>query len=286
MEKRISKVNKGNINFFNQTEDFEKIIKKHIHCFDKMSQIKTGWTNFVFQVFKKDKIYIFRFPRNEFFANALIKECEFCSFVKDKISFQTPNLKLFFEGERPYSFHEAIAGECLSDCYHDLSLNEKFELANDISKLLIEFSQIDFHKYDKMHFQKVSNFLDELSKVSGNGYDLKEHDFLKQMEEKQMTISHGDLNPGNLILNCHKLYAVIDFAFSGISSPIVDISRMTGRTPNEFSEMLISAYEHKTRQKVDMTSLEKLESTWKYVEDKYILYIKQNHPSIVLPDLV
>ena len=108
----------------------------------------------------------------------------------------------------------------------------------------------------------------------------------KSLEKNHMILSHGDLNPGNLILRNHKLVAVIDFAFAGISSEFVDISRIVGRTPSEFKDMIVSAYEKKFQTKIDLENINNLEKTWSYVEEKYILYIKQNHPTIVLPSLV
>lgn len=273
-------------NFFDLDDDFEKIIKSHFKDSKDIFQVKTGWTNFVYRVTNGRSSYFFRFPRNDFFSDALVKEYNFCRFIDGKISFKIPKLKLFYNEGRPYTLHKAIVGESLSDCYNELSEKEKNKLAKDIVKMIYEFSNIDYSSYPDKNFQKVSNFLDNLSNVSQNGYDIKEHDFLKSLEKNHMILSHGDLNPGNLILRNHKLVAVIDFAFAGISSEFVDISRITGRTPSEFKDMIISAYEKKFQTKIDLESITNLEKTWSYVEEKYILYIKQNHPTIVLPSLV
>lgn len=272
--------------FFDLDDDFEKIIKKHFKDSKDIFQVKTGWTNFVYHVTSGKTSYFFRFPRNDFFSDALVKEYNFCVFLKGKISFKIPKLKLFYDNGRPYTLHREIKGESLSDCYNELNDKEKQKLAKDIVKMVYEFANIDYKEYPDKNFQKVSNFLDNLSNVSQNGYDIKKHDFLKSLEKNHMILSHGDLNPGNLILRNHKLVAVIDFAFAGISSEFVDISRIVGRTPSEFKDMIVSAYEKKFQTKIDLENINNLEKTWSYVEEKYILYIKQNHPTIVLPSLV
>ena len=145
---------------------------------------------------------------------------------------------------------------------------------------------------------KVINYQDWAEKVLGSDYrDMFSDEyirrsakvfgiFLKHLEDNNLTISHGDLNPGNLILKKHKLVAVTDFAFAGISSDLVDISRIVGRTPEEFKTKIAKAYKEKFQTEIDFISIENLEKTWAYVEEKYILYIKQNHPTIVLPNLV
>ena len=272
--------------FFDLNDDFEKIIKKHIKNYSNVFQVQTGWTNFVYHVSNGKNDYYFRFPRNEFFSDALVKEYNFCKFIKDKISIKIPNLRLFYHRGRPYTIHRGIRGDSLSDCYNDLTEKEKNKLARDIVKMIYEFSTIDYTSFKDRNFQKVSDFLDKLSLVSQNGYDLSKHDYLKKLEDSNMIITHGDLNPGNLILKNHKLVAVIDFAFAGISNDFVDLSRMIGRPPKEFSRMMIKAYEKKFQTKIDVDVILNLEKTWQYVEEKYILYIKQNHPSIILPSLV
>lgn len=276
----------NNQKFFTTDDDFEKIIKSYYKNPTEISQVKTGWTNFVFKINNGKNTYFFRFPRNDFFSDALVKEYNFSKFINGKISFRVAKLRLKFNSGRPFTIHRGIVGESLSDCYNNLSEKEKNKLAKDIIKLISEFKEIDYSKFPDTDFQKVSNFLDNLSNVSQNGYDLSEHDFLKHLEDNNLTISHGDLNPGNLILKNHKLVAVIDFAFAGISSDLVDISRIVGRTPEEFKTKIAKAYKEKFQTEIDLKSIENLEKTWAYVEEKYILYIKQNHPTIVLPTLV
>ena len=272
-----------NKKYFSVEDNFKKIISDNLNKINSISQIETGWTNFVYKVSCDECNYIFRFPRNEFFSNALIKEYKIITEIKDKIGFLTPNFILKYDKDRPYTIHKEIEGESLSSCYNKLDEKEKKNLAFDICRLLDEFSKIDITKKD---YQTVSNFLDNLSLVSKNNYDIEVHNELKKLENEKMVFSHGDFNPGNLLLKNKKLVAIIDFSFSGISSPLTDLSRIIGRCPNEFKDIILKEYENYFKTTLNIENLNKIEKIWAYVEEKYIMYIKQNHPSIILPDLV
>ena len=272
--------------FFDVNDNFEKIIAEHIKGKNEIAQIKTGWTNFVFRVLTRKGNYIFRFPRNDFFSDVIVKEFEFNKFIKNKITFEVPSLSLHFHKGRPYSLHKEIEGEMLESCYPKLTNEEKIEVAKDIVELLSQLQEIDLNEFSNVEFEILSSFLDNLSYVSQNGYDLSKHDCLKNLEKIEMSICHGDLNSGNLILKDNRLHAVIDFAFAGVSNKLCDLARIIGRTPSEFRPMLTRAYEEKFGIKLDEKAIDDLEELWKYVEQQYILYIKQNHPTIKLPTLV
>lgn len=272
--------------FFVDSDDFESIIKSHFPTAHNLSQVQTGWTNFVFRVETEEGNFFFRFPRNNFFSDALLKEFGIVNFVKDKISFKTPDFRLFYNAGRPYTVHSEIVGESLSECYNALSPEEKKTLASDVCKLLLEFENIKLPAEPEHEFQKVSNFLDNLSCVSQNNYDLSVHNKLKTLEQQHSVFAHGDFNPGNLILKDHKLVAIIDFAFAGVSNELVDISRLIGRCPADFYKLLTDEYKNASNKAINKEDIDSLLYTWKYVEEKYILYIKANHPSIVLPTLV
>ena len=271
--------------YFKDKDNFECIIKSHFPNAKSYNLIQTGWTNYVFKVKNNNQEYFFRFPRNTFFANALIKETQFLKFISSKVTVKVPHLKLFYKNKRPYSIHKSIKGESLSDCYNNLTHQQKEILAKDIINFLQELESIDLNKYNNIKFQKVSDFLDNLSKVSKNNYDITMHNYLKQLENQNLCISHGDFNPGNLILKNGKLVAVIDFAFAGVSHKLTDISRILGRTPKDFEKYILQEFKQKNY-KIDKKQLKKLNFLWQYVEEQYIKYIKQNHPTIKLPTLV
>lgn len=270
---------------FKNSDNFNKIIKKHFKDCNNIELIQTGWTNFVYKIISENEIYYFRFPRNKFFADAILKEERMLKFISDKVSIQVPNLKIFYHKKRPYSIHKSINGVSLSDCYLNLTEKQKTTLAKDIIKFINDMQSVNLDKYKHIKFQKVSCFLDELSKVSKNNYDLSQHLYLKNLEEQCICISHGDFNPGNLILYNGKLVGVIDFAFAGVSHHLIDISRLLGRVPSDFKKYMLSELQ-KERSEIDIITIEKLNNLWKYVEQQYIMYIKQKHPSIQLPTLI
>lgn len=269
-------------NFFTLSDEFEKIITNSIKGVRNINQIKTGWTNFVFNAKTEHKSYFFRFPRNNFFSKALVKEHKIIKDVKLRLSLKTPNLKLNFFENRPYTIHKEILGKSLTDDYTNLTEFEKEKLCLDVCFLLHDFYKIKLKK----EYQSVSTFLDNLSLVSQNNYDLVMHSPLKNLEKNALVFSHGDFNPGNLILNKNKLVAIIDFSFAGISSPLTDISRIVGRLPKDFSKTFFMIYEKYFKKKMDIKKIGQLCDMWKYVEEKYILYIKKNQPDIILPPKV
>lgn len=269
--------------YFTPDDDFTALIKTHFAEASDLLLIETGWTNFVFRVSTAQGLYYFRFPRNAFFAAALVKESHFMQFIRDKVNFVTPDLQLYEYQGCHYSVHAALSGESLEACYHDLTPDEKQAVARDIADAIRQLAQIDLRTAG-FQGQRLSNFLDGLAAVSQNDYDLAQHDFLKELESQDLVCCHGDFNPGNIILKDHRFYGVIDFAFAGVSSPLIDLSRIIGRTPGDFKPLLLTAFAEQGIT-VNPESLAQLQDIWRYVEAKYILYMKQNHPWIVLPSL-
>ena len=263
-------------NYFEITDNFEKIISTKVKNIYEINQIKNGWTNFVFEVRTNKKIYIFRFPRNSFFSDALIKECEFSKFIYNKTSFITNKLKLcYFEG-KPFSIHTKIDGEMLSSVYKNFNKQEKTQLAQDISKFISEIQNIKCN----LKLDTTSNFLDKLSFVSDLDYDLNKHKFLKKLEQNNnLTLCHGDLNPGNIIVKNNKMIGVLDFAFVSFSSNLLDLSRIVGRMPSDFKSIIF----HEVNVNFKEDDIAKLIQMWDYVEKKYVEYIKLNHKDIILP---
>lgn len=265
--------------FFTEKDDFKSIISKYVK-FEKLNYIAVGWTNFVYTATSKDGTYFFRFPRNKFFSDAIIEEEKIIKFLKNKISYKLPQITLLFDNSRPFSMHKQIEGESLTNCFHKLSTCDLKILAEDIANLFYEFSLIKIE--NKNEFRLTSNFLDNLSLVSQNNYDITTHDILKNLEKKSLSFCHGDLNTGNLIIKDKRLFGVIDFAFSGVSNKMVDLARLVGEKDGEFSQFLIESTEKVFNEKIDLDKLKKLVDMWNYVDNHYIMYIKQNHPSIIL----
>lgn len=271
--------------FFTEKDNFLEIIKQHLPNVkeDSVTFIKTGWTNFVMCASDGIQEYFFRFPRNRFFARMLLKDNAFCSFMKDKVSFEFPDLKLFYDKGRPFSMHKKIKGWSLTERFKHLSRQAVTNLAYDVAKFINELNQVDPKALPASCNMYLSKFLDQLSEVDTNSYDLSQHDFLRQCEQTPHVV-HGDLNPGNILLDENdRMVGVIDFAFAGVSNNYVDLSRVIGRTHPSFAEPMKEAYEAVMKEKVDMQRVENMIHMWNYVEEQYILYIKENHPEIQLP---
>ena len=270
--------------YFTEQEDFFSIIEKHIQLnVQSVEHIKTGWTNIVLMARTDQGEYFFRFPRNTFFSRMMLKDHAFCSFIRDKVSFQVPNMQIFLDQDRPFSMHRKIRGWSLSERIKHLSRQAVTNLAYDITKFIKELNAIDPKSLPKDCNMYVSQFLDELSRVDDKPYDLKQHDILRFCEQLPQ-VAHGDLNPGNILLDENdKMVGVLDFAFAGISNQLVDLSRIMGRTNEDFSRIIVQIFEEQTGQNVNADKVHALIRMWNYVEQQYIAYIKANHPEIVLP---
>lgn len=262
--------------------DFEKIIKSKFKNVSHITQIKSGWTNFVFDVKSNNNSYIFRFPRNEFFSDALIKEIDFSNFIKDKISFKTNKLQLCESENRAYSLHKKINGRALSEVMNDMSANEIERFSKQICNFILQLQKIDV---STQNLGTCSSFLDNLSRVSESEYDLSKHDILRELESQKLVLNHGDLNPGNIIVDeDYNIVAILDYAFVSMSCEINDLIRLVGRLPKKFHNILISQFENMSKIKIDKSHEEKLTSMWNYVEEKYVEYIKKHHKDIILPE--
>lgn len=270
--------------YFTVNDNFEKIIRENLFDVEKIVPILNGWTNFVFEVETTSKTtYIFRFPRNDFFSLALDKEIEFSKFINDKISYKTVQLEKFYNKNRLFSRHKKLDGIMLSKVYEKMSLKSKQNLAKDLALFMKELQSID---YSNLNLEKCSKFLDDLSEVTKTEYDLSKHDYLKKLES-ELVLCHGDLNPGNILMdNKFNVVAILDFAFVSVSSPINDLSRIIGRLPGDFEEIMLNQFNKTFNTNITSFEINNLIKMWDYVEEKYIDYIKIYHKDIVLPTLV
>lgn len=270
---------------FTIDDDFASIISQQVKHVKKITKVDTGWTNFVFKVDNGKNNYYFRFPNNHHFALSIIKEYAFNKFIKDKIKLRVPNLQLCYDQfSRPYTKHLEIKGESLTACYEHLDAKERAVLSQDLMQLLKQLQNVDYQNEQNIAFEKLSDYLYKISCVSTNTKaEIEQLQPLKKLEAQSLVIVHGDLNPGNLILKNHKLTAVLDFAFAGISHGLVDLSRLIGRLPNSYREILIESYEKTFKTKVKESDLENLLLLWGKIEADYMNYLRINHPYIVLP---
>ena len=276
--------------FFEINDNFENIIKSTLNTdILSINRISNGWTNFVFLVTTcNGEEFYFRFPRNDFFSDALVLEVKYTNFVKNKISFKTTNLNLHYNQNRPFSMHKLIKGNNLYDVLDLIPNNKKKKLCDDICKFIKELQPINFSKLNNI--PRLSDFLHNLALISqiDGKYDFAKHDELVKKENSlPLVLNHGDLNPGNILINSNfEVEAILDFAFCSMSSNDNDLARIIGRMPNEYKSLLINSYEKYFDTKLDILSLDKLILMWNYIDNNYINYMKFNCPDVNLEKIL
>jgi thiamine kinase-like enzyme len=235
---------------FTPEDDFCKLIGG-----DKAITIKTGWTNFVFLHENK----VFRFPRTEFFANAILNEYINTKYIKKYLKVPATIQTLHFVNSRPYTSHEFIAGESLTDA------NLTADIAEDIKNYIKELQALAIPK-----LELLSSFLIRLAKATKNpDYDYKTFDELLRLEKSEkLVLVHGDFNNKNILVNDGRLTAVIDYAFMTKSCKEVDYARLCSQLPE------IAQYLGEPNKK--------LVAMWNYIDNNYIKYMKIYHPEVVV----
>ena len=266
--------------FFDLNDNFEKVINNVLDGVISVEKIPTGWTNYVFKVNTGNETYVFRFPRNNFFAERMKRELIYARFVRSKISVATPEyVELRHEG-RIFSKHKMIPGHVLTDVFCKMNQEQRTQLAHDVVKYILEIQSIS---ENPLPVETSTEFLVGLSAVNGNKYDMTKLERLRELD-RDMKQSHGDLNPGNIIVDDnYKMIAVLDYAFVPRSSRLIDLARIVERLSGEFFELFISEFEKQSATIVDRADLDYLIDLWKYVQIDYVDYMGRCHPDVVLP---
>ena len=278
--------------FFTPNDNFNQLITEALSDEDKIHHfeiIQTGWTNITIDVQGQKHNYIFRFPRNYFFAQTMIRDCIFCNFIQGKTSFKTPQMTLKKHAEnKPFSVHKKITGKPLTQIMNHLTHHQKKEIAKGIAKFLKELHSIPVKSFPNEIYMTLNDFLTGLASVHEGNYNFKHHHILKKIEEtSELCIVHGDFNPGNILIDeNHNVAGIIDFAFASVSDPNTDIGRFWGRSDHEFGEIVMSFYEQETSSSCDKQKIMDTIDLFKYVELKYVDYMQKKHPEIILPENV
>lgn len=273
-------------NFFTERENLENIIKEELK--DKniidIEKISTGWTNIVLNVkIDNEEEYIFRFPRNDFFASKIEKDVLANNFLKEKLGLKSVNMKLSYNKNRPFSIHKKIKGSALTQRINDLNSEKKDKIAKDIAEFFYTLHNIDINIIPEKNKETLSSFLTELSKVDTNYYDYSLLEELARDEKDNLVFVHGDLNIGNIILDKNDdIVAFIDFSFTGLSDIYCDLSRISCRIDKDFLDKILLYYEDFSKIKLDKNKIESRNKMWNYIEEQYVIYMKNNFPEIKL----
>lgn len=272
--------------YFDKNEDFFEIISSVLKSGDlEIYKISTGWTNAVYKAFSDGKYYIFRFPRNNYWSDVIEKEAKFNKFLTTKTQIPTSKMNLIYDKGRPFTYHEMIEGETFQDVYDELTIFDKEKIAGQLAKFLTEFQDIKISDVD-MEIDTTSNFLERLSKIEKNEYDLSMHKFLIDKEnETEQVLSHGDLNSRNILIDKNKnVVAILDFAFISKSSRLTDLARLVGRLPEDFKDLMIKEYNNISSFQLDKDDINKIVDVYKYVDNKYIEFMRNYYPEISITD--
>lgn len=267
--------------FFKIHDDFENIIKKNTlkdREITKLSRITTGWTNIVYEVETDDGNYFFRFPRDEFWARTIVKDCEFANYIYEKTEFNTSNLQLHYDNGRPFSVHKKIAGTPLAKKMDTLTENEIKNVGDDIAKFMHELHNVKFEENEVFKTTniglKLPDFLNELLTLHVSEEDRKFWN-MEEIDDKCPNLVHGDLNPSNVLLDeNNKVTAIIDFGFGGFGDKYDDISRIVGRCPSKFKDSIVKSYENYSKSEINMNILEDKIEKWNKIDKGYINYMR------------
>lgn len=273
---------------FEIDENFEEIIQKspkekiNAKTIYNIKPIYTGWTNIVYRIEADNGNYYLRFPRDEFWSRTIVKDYQFTSFIKGKTSFETVNLELVYDNERPFSLHKEIEGMSLAEKIEKMNDAEIKSVSKQLAKFMYELHNVKFDK--KAIFTtnniglKLNDFITELLEkhVSDKDKEFWKTDNFDTKNEQECLV-HGDLNLSNVIVDKNNnITSIIDFGFAGFGNKYFDLARVLSRNyPPKFREYIIRSYEEYENLKIDVEELEKNINTWIKIDSGYKNYMKK-----------
>ena len=116
--------------------------------------------------------YYFRFPRDDFWEKTIVKDYEFAKYIKGKTSFNTVDLKLGHNNDRPFSVHKEIEGVPLAEKMNDLSEKDIEKISQQLAKFMYELHNLPYNE-------------SEIFTVNNIGLEL--HDFITELLEKHVS---------------------------------------------------------------------------------------------------
>ena len=268
-------------NFFTTKDPLNQIITDTLPGKEikKLEHILTGWTNIVIEVTTDQGNYFFRFPRNPFWSQMIIKDATVCNFIEGKTSFYTPQMELHYDKKnRPFSVHKKIEGYTLGDRIYHLSHTALTGVAYDIAKFIKELSSVDLRDAPELVKYPLSKFLKQLDYDHYETHIDDDHDYIEKTNDAKLV--HGDFNLGNILLdkNDH-VVGIIDFCFAGTGNPNMDVARILSRpVPAEFEKAFLKEF-------TNLPEINHMKTVWQHIDNGYANHIRTHFPEITLPKL-
>jgi len=225
--------------------------------------IGEGWSSVAFQADDK----IIRFPRTT--LREYIKERDICDFIRQRISFQIPDISIAEDAEYPYAVHRAVPGEPYSSKYRrGLDAAARDLLAADYAKFLAELHAIDakeiagkvpmsrpevcYPDFSYPKFGKIAPFLtpyfsnDKLRTLQ----DIYERAIGAKTED--FVLCHRDVSGRNSTLDKNnRLAGVFDWGFAGIYERAQEFVQLTDFKQVEFLDQILREYRNITGVEID-----------------------------------
>lgn len=268
-------------NYFTLDEDFQTIIKNALpnKNIQSMRSVTTGWTNIVYEVCTDEENFFFRFPRDDFWSRTIVKDYEFAKFIYGKTDFNTVQLNLLYDNNRPFSMHKKIEGIVLADKMNSLTETEIKTISQDIAKFMYELHNLKFEMKNIFSINNIGlnlvDFLDELLTIHVDPKDMEFWNYNQFIKKDNNCLVHGDLNSSNIIIdeNNH-ISAIIDFGFGGFGNKYFDIARIIGRCPSKFKKEIIESYEKISNDRLNYKILDNEINIWTNIDNAYINYMR------------
>ena len=225
-----------------------------------------GWGSTAFAIDDK----IIRVPRGENSYDGYKKEEELLKFLKNKISFEIPEIKIEYEPFF-YSTHKKIEGlKWDITSFNLLNEREKDLFCEDIALFFAEIHSIDLNELQKEgnlknYSKKNENFsyreVEESLKNNFTEIEIQKFYelYLKIKKTNDYALIHCDFYGGNsLIDENHRLKGVFDFGNSTVDDRTLDFLSLFYEDYFDLLDKVIKSYEINTNSRIDKNKIKSL----------------------------